>query len=813
MSGEFINPYNFARIDEGNCLKKGFIDFKKFHDGYLSGRLICEIKSVGEIPLFIPDTEKEQYAILLNDVPTTEVEKMINAKNLDLKNEYLFRRNRGKLEIVEKEPSIPDDLSNLQAIAEAIKECFGTVRGRFAKIKVDLKGKEVYAIITDDPKAYRADSHRLLSFCREPSGKPMIPSTSIKGAIHTLIETLSNSCMAHVEDRSILHRLDPKYDQSEIGSLSRGSYIVIKRDEDGASLLKLDSAKVTTDYCLEVELEKASGSDAHAVIAKDSTGRFKCVKRIGKKSAMDKCRDGFQGYLKRRGRNETCEVVALTSANINILSKDNYHIKVDVTVNGVQKEYFEPRLFDKDAKKVYALIYYKKNIRKYYVKAVQSDKSALKALQKSNPSFKGLSLVEARVKRSGSIETKTQDILFFKYYKDDLGAYLNKVKGLLQENPSDPLLRDVIKVGGDAAKSYEQILKDRKENLKKQDEPDSLNEGDLVYYHSGNGYLSYTQIPRKKYRYSIGDLIRNKACNRLNNLCPACSIFGTTETVENGRKTAISGRVSFGMGRLVSINHILEEDVPLKILSSPKPSCKEFYLVMEGGNYNNQDSQIRGRKFYYHHDVNRLDYRMKDGDFKGDEIINTQNVSIEILKNFNFEFTIDFINFSPYELGLLLFALDLKDKDDKKIYHKLGMGKPLGLGSVEIEIDKERSFLINRSERYIDLFSDGKETLNIDSFVDQFKQTQHERYNRSRPENEKKNNFYSIPYISDLFDVLSVNIILTGYDDIKYPRKTENREPRGFQWFVDEIKKKRLPQTLPEPDGVRRKTRQLTKWS
>jgi CRISPR/Cas system CSM-associated protein Csm3 (group 7 of RAMP superfamily) len=60
---------------------------------------------------------------------------------------------------------------------------------------------------------------------------------------------------------------------------------------------------------------------------------------------------------------------------------------------------------------------------------------------------------------------------------------------------------------------------------------------------------------------------------------------------------------------------------------------------------------------------------------------------------------IRFENLSKEELGCLLFVLDLPK--EPLMCHKLGLGKPLGLGSIRIEPELT---LINRKERYMKLF-------------------------------------------------------------------------------------------------------------
>jgi len=59
-----------------------------------------------------------------------------------------------------------------------------------------------------------------------------------------------------------------------------------------------------------------------------------------------------------------------------------------------------------------------------------------------------------------------------------------------------------------------------------------------------------------------------------------------------------------------------------------------------------------------------------------------------------FFFHVDFDNLSDVEFGLLLYALE----PDTDYHHKLGMGKPLGLGSVKIE--PLAYFPVSRQRRY-----------------------------------------------------------------------------------------------------------------
>lgn len=61
-----------------------------------------------------------------------------------------------------------------------------------------------------------------------------------------------------------------------------------------------------------------------------------------------------------------------------------------------------------------------------------------------------------------------------------------------------------------------------------------------------------------------------------------------------------------------------------------------------------------------------------------------------------FQFKVHFENLRPEELGLLWWALALPGEPGKQYRHKVGMGKPLGMGSVAI---KPRLFITKRTNR------------------------------------------------------------------------------------------------------------------
>lgn len=242
-----------------------------------------------------------------------------------------------------------------------------------------------------------------------------------------------------------------------------------------------------------------------------------------------------------------------------------------------------------------------------------------------------------------------------------------------------------------------------------------------VYYmkRPGSGkdyYLSPAQIGRETYFNSIGDLVKRSGggnfqpCDGKVGYCPACALFGTL-----GKDRSVSGRVRFSDADLIDKQPA--EDLflpwePLEELASPKPAAAEFYLkrprpsasknipywnydyYVDNWNkkeYHDYKPGIRGRKFYWHgvHRVSRdklygkcpTEWRDKDSDSKL-----TRRVAVRPLKEgVKFKFRVYYDRISEKELQTLLWVLTVGGNDNSvERGHKLGMGKPLGLGSVKI---------------------------------------------------------------------------------------------------------------------------------
>ncbi|MCB8980665.1 MAG: TIGR03986 family CRISPR-associated RAMP protein [Ardenticatenaceae bacterium] len=188
-----------------------------------------------------------------------------------------------------------------------------------------------------------------------------------------------------------------------------------------------------------------------------------------------------------------------------------------------------------------------------------------------------------------------------------------------------------------------------------------------------------------------------------------------------------------------------EKAIIPQILAGPKPTTFQHYLVQnkdEGHDPDNKmalahygtapkETQIRGYKNYWHKgkkppiDAKDLKWDKEKGSYANE----SQLTRIRPLQSdVQFSFDIRFENLRPEELGALLWALQLPGKDGGPYYHKLGMGKPLGMGAVCIKPKlsfSQRMTLPSgpdnseeRKGRYGKLFANNMQTWHIPEYKD-----------------------------------------------------------------------------------------------
>jgi len=150
-------------------------------------------------------------------------------------------------------------------------------------------------------------------------------------------------------------------------------------------------------------------------------------------------------------------------------------------------------------------------------------------------------------------------------------------------------------------------------------------------------------------------------CTDVDNLCITCRLFGFQSS-----ERSFQGKVNISDAKARSGYKELDW-ITLTELSSPKPHHEAFYALSLGSN------KIAGRKFYFHYKPNAL--ILTSGEKTN------RNSTVKPIDNAVFDFKVSFTNLADDEYTLLLYSLFLEDG----VCHKIGYGKPAGLGSVRIE--------------------------------------------------------------------------------------------------------------------------------
>ena len=205
--------------------------------------------------------------------------------------------------------------------------------------------------------------------------------------------------------------------------------------------------------------------------------------------------------------------------------------------------------------------------------------------------------------------------------------------------------------------------------------------------------LSMACIGRIGYYTTLDDLVKKKVpCQNRKKLCSACNLFGMA------REEAVGGRVRITDARAKG-EVKWQKNVKLKTLATPRYSYWPFYAKTNSfkypTDYENPEVEIRGRKYYWHIPEaahNKNIYR----DLRKEEDIN-QNMQSGYFDladtGSGFEFRIYYNEITTVQLDELKWTLCLGENQlNGNLCHKLGRGKPLGLGSVKVCI-------INQTER------------------------------------------------------------------------------------------------------------------
>jgi RAMP superfamily len=175
-------------------------------------------------------------------------------------------------------------------------------------------------------------------------------------------------------------------------------------------------------------------------------------------------------------------------------------------------------------------------------------------------------------------------------------------------------------------------------------------------------------------------------CTNNNELCLSCRIFGmmrpkpgdgnSDKRVGEG-KNLFLGKVNIGDARAVRTSPLYKKMYTIDLMG-PQPHHDDFYLDIT-------KKAIAGRKYYFHHASEPLETRRKSN----------YNSYIQPLdKGTTFQVRLDFVGLTADEFAALLLAITL----DEEMRHKIGYGKPIGLGSVYL--NPQNMTLIDYANRY-----------------------------------------------------------------------------------------------------------------
>lgn len=277
-----------------------------------------------------------------------------------------------------------------------------------------------------------------------------------------------------------------------------------------------------------------------------------------------------------------------------------------------------------------------------------------------------------------------------------------------------------------------------------------------VWYSTDEDGIQFApaQISRSVYAKRPSDFLNPldlTPCNDAKRCCSACNLFGFVSS--EGSKAS-----SIRFGDAHPIGNVSMRWVYLPDLMEPRTSSFEFYLRNDTKERSHsftpesKGTQLSGRKMYWHHKKGLT----KDvGDWTE---FNSKMELVEAGASFGFEVCFDSI--TSLQLNQIVYALTLGQAWDAKAgeerCHKIGHGKPVGLGSVYVELVDVFLRKYDQGEYSISSGNDWK-------------------WGRDQVEQTLSN-------VTNIMRVTSLNAIDENAA-IDYPRK----DPDGdiFAWFAD----------------------------
>ena len=233
-------------------------------------------------------------------------------------------------------------------------------------------------------------------------------------------------------------------------------------------------------------------------------------------------------------------------------------------------------------------------------------------------------------------------------------------------------------------------------------------------------HFGLSMLYKLPYEHSLQDILE-KYQNFSDSKDLAETIFGFIDDEES-----LKGRVQFS--HLQCTNEVQFNEKIALPLSTPRPTFYPNYLVQSCKNgktdefktYDSLDASLRGFKMYPpKKEIIKVAKNDKGEDFcqKNSKIC---SVFQPLDKGTTFRGKIRFHNLKRAELGLLLASLNfINQNEEEKYFHKIGMARAYGFGTVSIKITSLKTRENQTVDTYIDEF---KNLLNKELDIDLLKQ-------------------------------------------------------------------------------------------
>lgn len=551
----------------------------------------------------------------------------------------------------------------------------------------DTEDEDAFGLQKDHP------GHKNFKFFRI-NNDVMIPGSEIRGTISSVYEALTNSCFRILDEKKYISwRMKP---EEFVGNPNQG----IKGFKPG--LIKKDNGKLKV---IEVE--------TYRLPLYDDKSKTKTIDLATFKDMVTVSEDNLNNAIKINN-----EIACASEKNRNYLRVNLSEQERKDVLSGKKEVTFEEKCINSMTKKKDGTKYTicidkiailtnasEKGLKKGFIKFTGTNNATVSNTDKADCGFDDKWNIWDLNILLGNIPA-TADEFRVSNKQNYPRPYLTFIKNQVEYSISkrceriflQPDTENSYPIPTKICNQYKDIVKDYREYSKKVDEDvrenfctniinEELANKDLVYFHLNDSGEVDAIIPvcisRKSASKTIGEKIPNNLCpcergmakggdieldtgtrrfsTHPDGLCPACRLFGTT---------GYKGRVRFGFAKQQDKKSLMwynnGQPLTLSLLESPRPTWS----------MPDDTCDVPGRKFYVHHN-GRKDVK--------DEGKTKNNCTVETIdKGSKFQFEIFFENLEEWELGLLLYSLEL----EPKLAHKMGKAKAFGFGSVQIKVDK-----------------------------------------------------------------------------------------------------------------------------